>query len=124
MKWFWGRDAAPASVSVRRLTAKTSDPARFGRLLRELPESEELRPRLSATFYARAWDAANERDLWIVSDGTWVDCYVLGGLTFQQAAAVRVRWDVKKREPAELSVEALADCVAKVTLGSVTLQED
>ncbi len=69
-------------------------------------------------------DAVTERDLWIVSDGTRVDCYVLTGLRFQQAASVRVRWDVKKREPAELSVEALADCVARVTEGSVTLQED
>jgi hypothetical protein len=124
MKWFWSRDTAPASVSVRRLRASLDDPARFGRLLRELPESEELRPRLAATFYARAWDAATARDLWIVSDGAQVDCYVLAGLKFQQAATVRVRWDAKNREPGELSVETLADCVAKVTEGSVTLQED
>jgi hypothetical protein len=37
---------------------------------------------------------------------------------------VRVRWDAKRLEPGELSVESLADCVAKVTQGSVTLQED
>ncbi len=57
-------------------------------------------------------------------DGVQVDCYVLAGLTFQQAASVRVRWDVKKREPAELSLDALADLVAKVTDSSVTLQEE
>ncbi|HEX3839109.1 MAG TPA: hypothetical protein VHW25_19295 [Steroidobacteraceae bacterium] len=115
---------APASVSVRRLTATLDDPVKFGRLLRELPESEELRPRLASTFYARAWDAAAERDLWIVSDGTRVDCYVLSGLKFQQAASVRVRWDVNRREPVNLSVESLADCVAKVTEGSVTLVDE
>ena len=124
MKWFWSRRAAPAIVSVRRLTAALDDMERLGRLLRELPESEELRPRLAASFYARAWDAGSERDLWIVSDGARVDCYILAGLKFQQAASVRVRWDAKRREVAELSVEALADCVAKVTQGSVTLQED
>lgn len=124
MKWFWSRRAAPPSVSVRRLTATVDDAQRLGRLLRELPESEELRPRLAANFYARAWDAATERDLWIVSDGSRVDCYVLAGLKFQQAASVRVRWDAKRREVTELSVESLADCVAKVTQGSVTLQED
>ena len=59
-----------------------------------------------------------------MSDGSRVDCYVLSGLKFQQAASVRVRWDVNKREPANLSVEALADCVAKVTEGSVTLEEE
>jgi hypothetical protein len=115
---------ASAGVSVRRLTATLDDPVKFGRLLRELPGSEELRPRLGATFYARAWDAATERDLWIVSDGTRVDCYVLSGLKFQQAASVRVRWDVNRRELANLSVESLADCVAKVTEGSVTLVEE
>jgi hypothetical protein len=124
MKWFSSRRPAAPTVSVRRLTAALDDTARFARLLRELPESEELRPRLAANFYARAWDAASERDLWIVSDGARVDCYVLTGLKFQQAASVRVRWDAKRYEVSELSVELLADCVAKVTLGSVTLQED
>jgi hypothetical protein len=124
MNWFWSRREAPASVSVRHLTARLNDPARFRRLLRELPESDELRPRLAATFYARAWDAASERDLWIVSDGAQVDCYVLAGLKFQQAAAVRVRWDAKKYEITQLTLESLADCVAKVTEGSVTLQDD
>lgn len=124
MKWFWSPRAASAAVSVRRLTAALDDSQRFARLLRELPESEELRPRLAADFYARAWDAASERDLWIVSDGSRVDCYVLAGLKFQQAASVRVRWDAKRCEITELSVESLADCVAKVTGGSVTLQEE
>jgi predicted NAD/FAD-binding protein len=124
MNWFWNRRAGPASASVRRLTATLDDPVKFGRLLRELPESEELRPRLAANFYARAWDPVTERDLWIVSNGTRVDCYVLSGLKFQQAASVRVRWDVNKREPADLSTETLADCVAKVTEGSVTLVEE
>ncbi len=124
MKWFWSRRAAAPSVSVRRLTAALDDADRFARLLGELPASEELRPRLAASFYARAWDAATERDLWIVSDGARVDCYVLAGLKFQQAASVRVRWDARRRELTELSLEALADCVARVTESSVTLQED
>ena len=115
---------APTSASVRRLTATLDDPVKFGRLLRELPESEELRPRLAASFYARAWDPATERDLWIVSDGSRVDCYVLSGLKFQQAASVRVRWDAKRLGITDLSVESLADCMAKVTQGSVTLEED
>ncbi len=123
MKWFWSREAPAAGVTVRRLTASLDDPAKFARLLRELPESEELRPRLSASFYARAWDAATARDLWIVSDGARVECYVLAGLKLEQAATVRVRWD-KRRDTTALTVETLADCVAKVTQGSVTLQED
>ncbi len=124
MKWFWNRRAAAATVSVRKLTAAVNDSQQFQRLLRELPESEELKPRLAANFYARAWDAATERDLWIVSDGTRVDCYVLAGLQFQQAASVRVRWDAKRLGITDLSVESLADCMAKVTQGSVTLEED
>ncbi|HTY94226.1 MAG TPA: hypothetical protein VMC02_10080 [Steroidobacteraceae bacterium] len=124
MNWFWSRRAAPANPSVRRLTAMLEDPDSLGALLRELPESEELRPRLAANFFARAWDAATERDLWIASDGVRVDCYVLEGLTFQQAAAVRVRWDANKRDPSRLTVEKLADCVAKVTERSVTLHEE
>lgn len=124
MNWFWNRREAPAGPSVRRLTALVHDPVKFGQLLRELPESEDLRPRLAASFYARAWDAASARDLWIVSDGARVECYVLAGLTFQQAAAVRVRWDARKHETQQLSVDSLADCVAKVIDASVTLQED
>jgi len=124
MKWFWNPGRTAVSVSVRRLTAAVDDPVKIGQLLRELPESEGLRPRLAATFYARAWDAATERDLWIVSDGVRVNCFVLAGLKFQQAAIVRVRWDAKRRETSELSLEALGDIVARVTEGSVTLQED
>jgi hypothetical protein len=124
MKWFWNSQSKPDTVSVRRLTAAVDNSPKFAALLRELPESEDLRPRLAATFYARAWDPTAERDLWIVSDGAQVDCYVLAGLKFQQAASVRVRWDAKRREPAELSLEALGDIVAKVIEGSVTLQED
>jgi hypothetical protein len=124
MKWFWSPRETPASVSVRRLTAVVADPVKFGQLLRELPESEDLRPRLAETFYARAWDAATERDLWIVSDGAQVDCFVLAGLKFQQAAIVRVRWDARRRGIAELTLEALGDIVAKVIGASVTLQED
>ena len=124
LKWFWSREEAPPGVSVRRLTATLDDPAKFGRLLCELPEPEELRPRLAASFYARAWDPATARDLWIVSDGARVDCYILAGLKLQEAATVRVRWDAKRRDAAELSVDSLADCVAKVTQGSVTVHED
>ena len=124
MKWFWSPREAAASVSVRRLTASVADPVKFAQLLRELPESEDLRPRLLETFYARAWDAASSRDLWIVSDGAQVDCFVLAGLKFQQAAIVRVRWDAKRRDIGALSLEALGDIVAKVIEGSVTLQED
>jgi hypothetical protein len=124
MKWFRSREAPQPGVSVRRLTATLDDPHKFGRLLRELPEPEEVRPRLAATFFARAWDAATARDLWIVSDGARVDCYILAGLKLQEAATVRVRWDAKRHEPAALSVEGLGDCVAKVTQGAVTLQED
>jgi hypothetical protein len=124
MKWFWNPRETPTSVSVHRLTAPVADPVKFGQLLRKLPESEGLRPRLAETFYARAWDAATERDLWIVSDGARVECFVLAGLKLQQAAIVRVRWDAKRLETAELSLEALGDIVAKVVEGSVTLQED
>lgn len=123
MRWFRSREAPPDGVTVRRVTARLDDPAKFRRLLGELPDAEELRPRLSASFYARAWDAATARDFWIVSDGAQVDCYVLTGLKLDQAAIVRVRWD-KRRDTTALSVESLADCVAKVTQGSVTLQED
>ena len=124
MKWPWNREEPPPGVSVRRLTARLDDPEAFAKLLRELPEPEELRARLAANFYARAWDAASARDLWIVSDGARVECYVVAGLKLDQAATVRVRWDAKRRDAVTLSVEALADCVAKVTQASVTLQED
>ncbi|MEJ0007727.1 MAG: hypothetical protein WDM77_15515 [Steroidobacteraceae bacterium] len=56
--------------------------------------------------------------------GVRVDCFVLAGLKFQQAAIVRVRWDARRPGAADLSVESLADCVAKVIEGSVTLHED
>ena len=124
MKWFWNSPVTQPGASVRRLSAAVDDPLKFGQLLRKLPESEALRPRLAATFYARAWDPAAECDLWIVSDGLRVDCYVLGGLKLQQAATVRVRWDAKRLEPADLTLESLGDIVAKVAAGSVTLQDE
>ncbi len=59
MKWFLSRRATPAGASVRRLSAAIDDPGKFGKLLSELPESETLRPRLAAAFFARAWDATH-----------------------------------------------------------------
>ncbi len=123
MKWFRNHRTAAAGVCVRRLSARLQDRVKFGQLLRELPEAEELRPRLAAAFYARAWDPTAMRDLWIVSDGTHVDCYIISGTTLAQAA-IRVRWDAKKRDISALSRELLADCVGKVTLETVTLLED
>ena len=111
-------------VSVRRLGARLTDEAALGRLLAELPGAEELRPRLAAPFFARAWDAERARDLWILSDGQDVWCYVITGLSLPQAAAVRVRWD-KRPGGAEggLTLETLADAVAATIDAAVTLVE-
>jgi hypothetical protein len=116
------RPAEPACV--RRLSARVGDGAALARLLAELPEAEELRPRLLAPFFARAWDTGRARDLWIVSDGLDVHCYVISGLALQQAAQVRVRWDKRPGSAGEaLSVEALADAVAATVGSAVTLME-
>ena len=120
-----GKSHRPSEpVCVRRLGARVSDDAALDRLLAELPGAEELRPRLAAPFFARAWDAGRARDLWIVSDGQDVRCYVISGLPLPQAAAVRVRWDNRPAgADSTLSLEALADAVAATAGSAVTLME-
>ncbi|HTV50818.1 MAG TPA: hypothetical protein VME21_06495 [Steroidobacteraceae bacterium] len=105
---------------MQRGEAQLDQPRALEQLLSPLPENAELRPRLTTPLFVRAWHADTQRDYWVVSDGTRVVCYTLSGLTLQQAAAVRVRWDAK-RTLEELNEEALAEIIAKVTGALVTL---
>lgn len=116
----WKRRAREHEATVQRAEAQLDDSAALDRLLEHLPEAGEVRPRLSAQFFARAWDPEARRDYWVTSDGERVRCYTLSGITLQQAAGVRVRWDAL-RGRAQLTEELLADLVAKETGGSVTL---
>jgi hypothetical protein len=116
----WKRRTRENEATVQRAEAQLSDGSALDRLLECLPEAEEVRPRLSAHFFARAWDPKTQRDHWVASDGHRVTCYTISGLTLQQAAAVRVRWDAMKGR-AELSEELLADLIAHQTGSSVTL---
>jgi hypothetical protein len=120
MASFWKRRARHKGITVRRVEAGVGDSAALDNLLRGLPEADELRPRLCAAFFARAWDPATQRDHWIQSDGKCVRCLTIDGLTLRQAASVRVRWDAM-RDRTELTEERLADLVAGETGSSVTL---
>jgi hypothetical protein len=116
----WKRRTRENEATVQRADAPLSDGGALDRLLEYLPEAEEVRPRLSEQFFARAWDPRTRQDHWVASDGQRVTCYTISGLTLQQAAAVRVRWDALKGR-AVLSEELLADLIAHQTGGSVTL---
>jgi len=127
MEWMaslWKSRGVPAAVAsavmVRRVDAQVDDSASLDRLLEPLPESDELRARLRGLLFVRAWDEAAKRDYWVSSDGFRVACFMLSGLTLKQAAAVRVRWDAL-RGRAALTEELLADLIARVTGGPVTL---
>jgi hypothetical protein len=120
MASFWKRRASSASVTVSRAEAHVDDAAALDRLLAPLPEASELRPRLNSPFFARAWHAERSCDYWVASDGRRVTCFTISGLTLQQAAAVRVRWDAL-RSRTELSEELLANLIADQTGTSVTL---
>jgi hypothetical protein len=120
MASWWKRRDRDASATVQRREARLDQPVALERLLGPLPEAAELRPRLSAALFVRAWDAGTQCDYWVQSDGTRVVCFALSGLTLQQAAAVRVRWDAK-HSTAHLSEDALADVVAKLIGAPVTL---
>jgi len=109
MASFWKRRAGSQGVTVSRAEAQVDD-----------AEATELRPRLTVQFFARAWDAERRCDYWVASDGRRVTCFTISGLTLQQAAAVRVRWDAL-RSRTELSEEVLADLIADQTGTSVTL---
>ncbi|HTT00897.1 MAG TPA: hypothetical protein VMG11_02325 [Steroidobacteraceae bacterium] len=120
MASFWKRRAGSQGVTVSRAEAQVDDAGALDRLLAPLPEATELRPRLTVQFFARAWDAERRCDYWVASDGRRVTCFTISGLTLQQAAAVRVRWDAL-RSRTELSEEVLADLIADQTGTSVTL---
>jgi len=121
MASLWKRRARhKGEAKVQRGDAPLTDRAALDRLLRHLPEAEEVRPRLAEPFFARAWDAEAECDYWVASDGARVTCYTISGLTLGQAAAVRVRWDAL-RGRTELSEDLLADLIARQTGCSVTL---
>ncbi len=116
----WKRRARPVQAAVHRADARLDDGEALERLLKPLPEAEDLRARVAGPFFARAWDAGAQRDHWVASDGVRVTCYTISGLTLPQAAAVRVRWDAL-RGRAGLTEDVLADLVARETGGSVTL---
>lgn len=116
----WRRRDRAYDVAVRRTEARLDDRDALDRLLAPLPEGEDLKPRLGAPFFARAWDAGARLDHWIASDGARVVCLTVSGLTLKQAAEVRVRWDAAHAR-AELTEEALADLIAAQTGSPVTL---
>ncbi len=120
MASLWKRRSRENQATVQRGEAQLSDGPALDRLLKDLPEAEEVRPRLSEPFFARAWDSETQRDHWVTSDGERVTCYTISGLTLQQAAAVRVHWDARKGR-VELSEDVLADLIARQTGSSVTL---
>jgi hypothetical protein len=120
MASLWKRRTREHEATVQRAEALLSDGAALDRLLEHLPEAEEVRPRLSEPFFARAWDPEARRDYWVTSDGQRATCYTISGLTLQQAAAVRVRWDAMRGRRA-LTEELLADLIAGQTGSSVTL---
>jgi hypothetical protein len=115
MPSFWKRRKQQVdSPCVNRVAALVTDQKALTRLLQPLPESDELRPRLLGQFFARAWHQETGRDFWIASDGMNVECFTISGLTLQQAARVRVRWDLL-RGRVELTEAALTDLIAKET---------
>ncbi|MGB6452208.1 MAG: hypothetical protein WBE92_15765 [Steroidobacteraceae bacterium] len=116
----WKRRARQIESAVHRTDARLDDGAALDRLLEPLPESQDLRARLSGPFFARAWDADSQRDHWLASDGLRVTCYTISGLTLRQAAAVRVRWDALGGGT-ELTENTLADLIARETGSPVTL---
>ncbi len=116
----WKRRARELEVAVHRADARLDDAAALDRLLKPLPEAEDLRARLSGLFFARAWDADSQRDHWLASDGVQVTCYTMSGLTLPQAAAVRVRWDAMGGR-CQLTEDVLADLIARQTGSAVTL---
>ncbi len=116
----WKRRARELEAAVHRADARLDDAAALDRLLKPLPEAEDLRARLSGPFFARAWDADSQRDHWLASDGVQVTCYTMSGLTLPQAAAVRVRWDAMGGRR-QLTEDVLADLIARQTGSAVTL---
>jgi hypothetical protein len=124
MASLWKRRAAREmnrrDATVRRAEARVDDGASLDRLLRPLPEAQELRPRLASPLFVRAWDPAAQCDYWVESDGARVRCFTLSGISLKEAAAVRVRWD-QLRGQAALTEELLADLVAAETGSPVTL---
>jgi hypothetical protein len=116
----WKRRARQTEAAVHRTDARLDDAAGLDRLLAPLPEAADLKARLTAPFFARAWDAGAQRDHWLASDGARVSCYTISGLTLAQAAAVRVRWDAM-RGRVELTEDVLADLIARETGSPVTL---
>lgn len=105
---------ADAAVRVNRAEARVGDEVALARLLSALPEGGELRPRLSQTFFGRAWHRESERDFWVVSDGSRVSCFTIEGLTLRQAAAVRVRWDAHSTNGVPLTEKLLKRVISDV----------
>ncbi|HUK03203.1 MAG TPA: hypothetical protein VLW26_13070 [Steroidobacteraceae bacterium] len=120
MTSFWKKRARPAEITVQRVRAGVEDSAALDQLLQRLPEAHELRPRLTAPFFVRAWDADAQQDHWVAGNGVHVECFTIGGLTLKQAAAVRVCWD-NFANGTELTEQRLADVIATQTGSSVTL---
>jgi hypothetical protein len=116
----WKRGDRAYDVVVHRTEARVDDHDALERLLAPLPEARDLQPRLSAPFFARAWDAVAHRDHWIASDGARVVCFTVSGLTLKQAAEVRVHWDAVQGRT-ELTEDVLADLIARQTGSPVTL---
>jgi hypothetical protein len=92
--------------------APATDTAALRRLLDEVPDAEEIQPRLHQTYFTRRWQQTMKRSFWITSDGTTAVCLTLTGLDVDEMVAVWVGFDEYRRRPGfTLSARTLSEII-------------
>jgi hypothetical protein len=106
-----------AMIEIQEYEAQLDDENDLAHLLESIPYPSSVRAMLARTFFGRRWDANQNCDTWLASDGKRVVCLKIRGVTAKQIAAIRFSFDELQSRDAglQLSRNLISDLAEHVT---------
>lgn len=83
-------------IRIEEFQAHLADHAALAKLLASIPLPRSVRPLLGKPFFGRKWNAPQQRDHWLASDGVRVVYLEISGISASLVARLRMRFDDRR----------------------------
>lgn len=112
-----------STVSLFTAFARIDDPAALSRLLEPVPDAGSVRQSVTSGTpgFGQVWHDETSRDYWIAWSAETVACFTIAGLTLEQAARVRIRFDELDHSSTGLDARLLAGLMSDELGATVSL---
>lgn len=84
-----------AETRIASLSAAISNIPETARLLAEVPQAREIGEKLSEPLLFQHWDDLTQRAIWLASDGSYVRCVTVTGLSVHEIADLWLSFNVR-----------------------------